>query len=257
MIHGLWHKGSGLGDQLFCYLAARITAERLGTSFAMYGDFKGKEFLPDVLGISVPPLPFHIEEPAGKIIIDSELALYEGKPYFDPEFYFIEDNTIVDGCRCQDQRYWAPYPFMDWLQTEPVKVPDDLCIIGFRGGEYSVIPELFLDKQYWVDAMNLMRKENPNIRFRVVTDDPTLAHACFPHLEVTHEISMDWRQVRYAKYAIIANSAFYILPRWLRHNEEAFSPPHEAVTIAPRYWARRNIKEWSTPQNYYPSFHYI
>lgn len=257
MIIGLWHPGSGLGDQLFCYLAARITAERLGVTFTMYGDFKGKDFINISPGTGVRPFPHHVEMPSGKIVIDTALPVYEGKTYYDPEFNFIQDNTIVDGCRCQDERYWENYPIAEWLATEPVGVPDDLCIIGFRGGEYSVIPELFLTKDYWVDAMNLIRKENPNMRFRVVTDDPQLAHACFPHLEVTHELSMDWRQIRYANCAIIANSAFYILPRWLNHFDGAMKDD-DPLTIAPRRWARRNVEgEWSTPQSYYPSFQYI
>lgn len=256
MIIGLWHPGSGVGDQLFCYLAARITAERLGVPFGMVGEFKGKSFLHLEPGVNVPS-SHHVELPAGKIVVDCDWPLYEGKRDFDPEFFFIKDNTIVDGCRSQDERYWKDYPIAEWLSTEVVDVPESLCIIGFRGGEYSHIPELFLTKDYWVDAMNRMRDEIPDIRFRIVTDDPDLARFLFPHIEVTHDIASDWKQVRHARYSIIANSAFYILPRWLRHHEAPYTPPFEPVTIAPRYWARRNIREWSTSQNYYPSFTYL
>lgn len=249
MVIGLWHKGSGLGDQLFCYLAARIAAQRLGVSFGMVGDFKGKDFITLDKGIQTKVFS-HVEEPAGKIIIDNDWPIYEGKAWYDPEFNFIEDNTIVDGCRCQDSRYFEDYPIDTWLQTEPLEMPDELCIIGFRGGEFSAIPELFLTKDYFVDAMNLIRQENPQVQFRVVTDDPGLARVCFPHLEVTHDISRDWRQVRHAKYCIIANSAFYILPALMNKNAKKI--------IAPRRWARRNVQgEWSTPQSYYKKFTYI
>lgn len=260
MVIGLWHPGSGLGDQLFCYLAARITAERLGVSFAMVGDFKGKNFLPHVKSQAPSPFSHHIETPAGKIILDCDLPIYEGKTYYDPEFNFIEDNTIVDGCRCQNERYWEGYPIHDWLVTEPVTVPEDVCIIGFRGGEYASVPDLFLTKDYWVDAMNWMRRNvSADIRFRIVTDDPELARTCFPHIEVTHEIASDWKSVRHARYSIIANSAFYILPRWIKHYEYRTLHGPDPITIAPRRWARRNIPggEWSTPQSYYPAFQYI
>lgn len=250
MIIGLWHPGSGLGDQLFCYLAARITAKRLDVPFTMVGEFKGRSFI-SLSDFQTIEIPHHVEMPAGKILLENYWPIYEGETCYDPEFNFIQDNTIVDGCRCQDERYWQDWRIWEWIKTEPVEVPDDLCIIGFRGGEYSVIPELFLPKDYYVEAMARIRRINPNIRFRVVTDDPQLAHTCFPHLEITHELSMDWRQIRYAKYAIIANSAFYILPRWIRHRQDG------AVTVAPRYWARRNIKEWSTPQNFYKGMTYI
>lgn len=256
MIIGLWHPGSGLGDQLFCYLAARITAERLGVPFGMVGEFKGRGFisLPAALSFEVP---HHVEMPAGKIIIENDWPVYEGKTYYDPEFNFIEDNTIVDGCRCQDVRYWKDSPISEWLTVEPIVVPDDVCIVGFRGGEYTTVPNLFLTKDYWVDAMNLMRKTNADMRFRIVTDDPELARVCFPHIEVTHEISSDWRQIRHARYSIIANSAFYILPRLLAHFDADISD-EDILTIAPRRWARRNLQgEWSTPQSYYPVFKYI
>jgi hypothetical protein len=87
--------------------------------------------------------------------------------------------------------------------------------------------------------------------FEVHTDDPELAQEFFPGYECIHDIKLNWRSVRYAKYAIIANSSFYILPRLLRHQEGEF------FTIAPRYWARRNTEEWSMPQNYYKKFTYI
>jgi len=251
MIYGLWHPGSGVGDQLFCYLGARITAERLGVPFTMVGEFKGNSFLNIDKGEDIE-IPHHIEMLAGKIIIDNDWPVYEGKSHFDPEFFFIEDNTIVDGCRLQDERYWAGYPINEWLQTEYVEVSDDLCIIGFRGGEYGMVPELFLTKDYFVEGMRLMREAKANIRFRIVTDDSDMARTCFPHIEITHELSMDWRQVRHAKYSIIANSAFFILPRLLRHAEGG------AYTVAPRRWARRNLQaEWSTSMNYYPVFKYI
>lgn len=257
MIIGLWHPGSGIGDQLFCYLAARITAERLGVPFTMVGEFKGDSFLKISRIDGTQANPHHVEMPAGKIVINNDWPVYEGRSYYDPEFNFIQDNTIVDGCRLQDERYWKDYPIHEWLQSEPVNVPDDLCVVGFRGGEYATVPDLFLTKDYWVSAMAEIRKIAPEIRFRVVTDDPALARVCFPHLEVTHEISSDWRQIRHARYSIIANSAFYILPRWLAHFEAEISD-EDFVTIAPRRWARRNLLgEWSTPQNFYPSFEYL
>lgn len=256
MIHGFFHPGSGVGDQLFCYLAARITADRLGVPFGMAGQFKGETFMPLRAPQSI--IPYTIERPAGKIVYQSDLPLYEGKRDFDPEFYFIKDESLVDGCRLQDERYWKDYSSSveEWLTTERIDVPDDLCIVGFRGGEYATVPELFLTKDYWVDAMNLMRSEVPNIRFRIVTDDPDLARFLFPHIEITHDVARDWKQIRHARYSIIANSAFYILPRWIKHSVSE-SIDEDVLTIAPRYWARRNIGEWSTSQNYYPSFRYI
>lgn len=241
MIIGLWHPGSGVGDQLFCYLAARITAERLGVPFTMVGKFKGESFIKIGEGISVS---YHVEMPAGKIIVENDWPIYEGKNYYDPEFNFIKDNTIIDGCRLQDERYWRGYPIEQWLKTEPIEVSEDVCVIGFRGGEYYSDRNLGLPKEYYYQAMSHF---TPNVRFHVHTDDVVLAKHFFPDLECIHDIGINWRSMRYAKHAIIANSAFYIIPRLLSGG----------ITFAPRYWARRNIKEWSTPQNYYSPFTYV
>jgi len=112
-----------------------------------------------------------------------------------------------------------------------------------------VYPDLFLTKDYWDTAIMMMKEINPNMKFQVHTDDPDLARILFPTFEVIHDISINWRSIRYAKYSIIANSSFYILPSLL--NEEV-----EKV-IAPRYWARRNTGEWAMPQNYYKGWVYI
>lgn len=260
MIIGTWHPGSGLGDQLFCYLAARRTAERLQVPWTMVGDFKGKEFIE----LEVPDegaILYKIEFPAGKIVIQSDFPVYEGKTYYDPEFNFIEDNTIVDGCRCQDQRYWGGRFIKDWLQVEPLDVSDNLCVLNFRGGEYAMIPSLFLGYDYWLMAINKMKEINPQMRFEVHTDDPELAENFFRTLlpeftvidnkQISHSqhtnMGLNWRALRYAKYAIISNSAFAIIPRLLNGN----------VTIAPRWWSARNSQGPWPPQSYYPIFQYI
>lgn len=167
---------------------------------------------------------------------------------YDPEINFIEDDTIIDG-EFQDPRYWEhKLPEIgQWLKVEPLDIADDVCVIGFRGGEYAVYPDLFLTKEYFTQAMRRMYDKNENIKFEVHTDDIGLAQQFFPAFNIIHDIGINWRAMRYAKHAIIANSSFYILPRLLSGG----------VTIAPRYWARRNIKVWALPQNYYSQFTYI
>jgi len=122
-----------------------------------------------------------------------------------------------------------------------------VCVIGFRGGEFYVFPELGLPKEYFEEAKILMLQKNINMKFEVHTDDPELAKQFFPDYKIIKDIGINWRSMRYAKNAIIANSSFYILPRLLSGG----------FTIAPRYWARYNTKEWNRPDNYYPQFKYI
>lgn len=252
MIIGIFHQGSGLGNQLHRYVATRVRAADLGVEWGMVYNpdgsgkeegFKGKSFMAIDYGRPWPNNP-----PKNKWLeMGIKVDNVDVRPY-DPEFNFIKDDTIIDG-EFQDERYWEhrEKEVDEWLKVEPLEMPDDLCVIGFRGGEFAVYPDLFLTKGYWGEGIAKMRDVNPNMRFEVHTDDPSLAQQYFPEFKVTHNIGLNWRSMRYAKYAIIANSSFFILPRWLRNG----------VTIAPRYWGRRNIKVWSLPQNYYSRFTYL
>lgn len=250
MIYGLIHPGSGLGNQLFRYVATRVLSDELGVLFSMVGrgNFKGKPFMDLDMGES-NMVKHHIEYPAGKIIVDGLWNEWEEKTnYYNPEFNFIEDNTIIDGEFQSIQYFGERLPDIDWwLRVEELNVPDDVCVIGFRGGEFYMFKELGLSIEYFKAGIEIMKKINKDMKFEVHTDDPELASKFFPDYKIIHDIGINWRSMRYAKYAIIANSSFYILPRLL----------NSGMTIAPRYWARRNIKEWSRPDNYYPQFKYI
>lgn len=255
MIYGFIHPGSGLGNQLFRYVATRTLAEDKGYDFSMINraGFKGASFMNLDMGKSVTSdMWFSVEEPAGKVIPYSILPLWEEKTnYYNPEFNFIEDNTIIDG-EFQDERYFNIGKVDEWLKTERLDVLDYVCVIGFRGGEFGVFPELFLPPEYWQKSVDMMRKANPNMKFEVHTDDEVLAKQFFPEFKIIHDVDINWRSMKYAKYAIIANSSFYILPRLLAHWLKK-----EPITIAPRFWARHNTGEWSMPQNYYKQFKYI
>lgn len=263
MIYGLWHSGSGLGNMLHRYIATRVLAKDKDVPFSMIGaEFKGDSFMKLFTGFP-NDIKYHIEVPAGKIVVDEDIPLWEEKTsYYNPEFNFIEDNTIIDG-EFQDERYFEHQlnEVDQWLKVEPMEMPDNVCVIGFRGGEFALFPELFLTPDYWQDAMKEMISINPGMRFEVHTDDKELAQEYFkfdPEIKVIHDIGINWRSMRYAKHAIIANSSFYILPRLLRHTIRKYPLVKEfPITIAPRYWARRNTKEWSMPQNYYKGWIYI
>jgi hypothetical protein len=246
MIIGIFHEGSGLGNQLARYVMTRVKALDQGMDFGMVGNFKADSFMKIDRGVTVP-FTSHVELPAGKVVIESDFPIYQEDP-FNPNYGFkVEDNTIIDG-EFQGEKYYEHRrkEIDEWLKVEPLYMPEDLCIIGFRGGEYRYT-DWFLPKEYWDRAIDIMRARGVT-RFRVVTDDPATASRFFPDVEVTHEIGMDWRQVKYAKNLIIANSSFYILPAWL--NESAY-------TIAPTFWAGYNKGRWHLSQNEYKQFHYI
>lgn len=259
MLAGFFHKGSGLGDQIYRYITVRSIAKDKGFHFGMYNfhNWKGASFMDIDEGSS----PRFADAPAQWTEKDVRENGVDIRSY-DPEINFITDNTVIDG-NFEDSKYWAHHmdDMVDWLRVEELQVPDDVCVIGFRGGEYASIPELFLGKDYWNLAVANMRHLGVT-KFEVHTDDPALARQFFPDFTVIDneqqahsqhsQMGFNWRSIRYAKHAIIANSAFYPIPRLLKHHEDK-----NALTIAPRYWARRNQKIWARPSCYYPQFTYL
>lgn len=260
----IWN-GQGMGNQLHSMIATRIRALDLGVDFGIAHPerFKGSQFL---------DFDFGKEVVGGETLKEGDIPLtlpigisnyYREKEFrdssgvdirgVDPEFFFIEDNTKLEGL-FQSEQIWEhrEQEVNEWLKVEPLEMPDDLCVIGYRGGEFSIYPDLFLTPEYWTEGIRKMREINPNMRFEVHTDDRLLALSFFNgdlkmDIPVIHDIGLNWRSMRYAKYAIIANSSFGILPRWL----------NKGITIAPRFWGRRNTKVWSLPQNFTKRFTYL
>lgn len=261
MIAGVFHEGSGLGDQLFRYITVRTLAESKGREWAMLNstDFKGDFFLNQ--NWPLQKLNYPNSEWNEKDVRDSQGNDIRS---FDPEINFVEDNTVIDGS-FEDSKYWGHNlnNISKWLAVEPLTVSDDTCLIGFRGGEYATQPDLFLGPSYHTKAFDEINKKKNFKEYHVHTDDPGLAEKSFPdyvkivdNQPISHSkhtnMDFNWRSMRYAKYAMIPNSAFYILPRLLKHYEDP-----TAITIAPRYWARRNTKVWARPACYYKEFTYI
>lgn len=275
MIAGIFHEGSGLGDQLFRYITVRTLAEDKGFKWGMFNpqNFKGEFFRTDE--ITEPPRNViddggglkHIDMPAKE---EKNVHDKNGNDIrsFDPEIALVEDNFVIDGS-FEDSKYWGHNldNISKWLAVEPLNIPNSTLITGFRGGEYASIPELFLPKKYYTMALvKMMYLAEPLFKFEIHTDDPTLAReflntgepiqTIIDNQPISHSkhtnMALNWRTARYAKYAIIPNSAFFILPRLLKHFEDP-----TAVTIAPRYWAGHNQKIWKRPACYYPQFTYI
>lgn len=231
MIKGIFHSGSGLGNMLHRYVATRCLALEKGEDFGMVAPelFKGKLFMN--LDMGKADSEYDIEYPAGKV---------------------VPKNTegVIDG-EFQNEEVWEKHidQVREWLKVEPPEMIDNHCVINFRGGEYVGIQDLFLPLDYWELAIKKMKEINPDMQFEVHTDDPVTAEYFFPDFPIYSDIAYNWTAIRYAKYLILSNSSFAILPAHLNENVKKI--------IAPKYWARYNTKEWINPDNNYKQFEYI
>src|SRR3990167_4561075 len=199
MISGIFHQGSGLGNQLHRYVGSKVLALDRGEIHCMVAPelFKGSSFMD--LPMIDAERSYHIEYPAGKVVVDDPKSITLVDEEFQGERDFMHRIGEV----------------REWLRVEILDMSSDLCVIGFRGGEYKIFPELYLPKEYWEKAVGKMREINPDMRFEVHTDDPAEAFAMLGELlpagtSFIHDMGLNWRSVRYAKYLIVANSSFYI-----------------------------------------------
>lgn len=242
MIAGIFHQGSGLGNQLFRYVATRVLALDKGYDWGMLWpeNFKAISFMDIDIRLALGDFKEWYE----KKVVENGIDIRG----YDPEFNFIQDGTVIDG-EFQDERYFEHRlpEIREWLKVKPLNEKDDVCVINFRGGEFALFPDLFLTKDYWDKAMEMKKAEGVKL-FEVHTDDRKTAELFFPEFPIYQDMGLNWRSIRYAKHLILSNSSFAILPALLNENVKV---------IAPRYWARRNTGVWALPQNYYRKFTYI
>lgn len=251
MIAGIFHQGSGLGNQLARYVFTRCLALDKGFEFGMVNPhlFKGAGFLNIDMGKTAEGLIHLYEEKRVNNENGVDIRGYDFEGILN-----IKDNTRVDG-ELQGEKYYEHHKdeIREWLNVEPFDFPipfaepENVCVLAFRGGEYVGVPDLFLPKEYWYNAMENMRKFNPKIKFGVVTDDIATAQEFFPNFPIRHEIGEDWRSIRSAHNLILSNSSFGILPAWLGNAKHI---------ISPWGWARYNLGFWAMQQNKIKGWHY-
>ncbi len=231
MIAGIFHAGSGLGNQLFRYIGTRTMCDNRFEEHSMVAPelFKGKDFMK--LHIPNAGLEYKIEPNTGKVIIED-----------------LKDVYVVDA-EFQSELNWDIRDVRMWILVEPMELPDDLCIISHRGGEYTLYSDLYLPNEYWNKAIKMMREINPNMRFEVQTDDVASARMQFSNFFIIHDIAHNWRAIRYAKYLIVGNSSFSILPSLMNENVKKI--------IAPKFHAGYNKGYWQEPNNHYRKYEYV
>lgn len=233
MIAGIFHEGSGLGNQLFRYVGTRVLALDRGEEHGMVGptSFKGQSFMD--LDIKQAGVSYGVKYPEGKAVIRDLNGVTVVDAEFQNEVYFMHR---IDEVR-------------EWLKVEPMEMPEDVCVISHRGGEYTVFPDLYLTNEYWDKAIKFMLEINPNMKFEVQTDDPHSASLQFPNFPIVHDIAHNWRSIRYAKYLIVGNSSFSILPSLINEDVKKI--------VAPLYHAGHNKGDWQDPNNCYKKYIYV
>jgi hypothetical protein len=263
--------GQGFGNQLFCYVIARCVALDNNCEFGTVGqglfgaprwNQKGTYFMDIDLGVDSEKSDFKNVYSERSIRCFFDTCLHD-KTHgcdispFDEDLPRVPDGTLIYG-NMQSEKYFIHRKdeIKKWLKIKPEYdfydfYQDDLCIINIRGGEYSGLKELFLERKYWLNGIDNMRKINPMMRFLIITDDPKAAKKVLPEVTAYHfDLAKDYVSIKNAKYLLLSNSSFAFFP--------AFTSETIEFIIAPKYWARHNVSNgyWATGQNIYTGWNY-
>lgn len=168
---------------------------------------------------------------------------------FQADIFDIQDCTKMYIPCGQDARYYNKEKLLKWfkireenkdfykaqLKENGIILDENLTVINIRGGEYRGVPSLILRKEYWQDAIKIMKDRNPKMKFICITDDISYGNNILDFkIPVMHfSIGGDYYVINNAKNLILSNSSFAIFPTWLNDNDP--------FVIAPRYWARHNV----------------
>jgi hypothetical protein len=263
-----FYDGQGLGNQLWLYVVTRCKALELGVGFGIKSPekFKGFSLFDLDFGEQIyggdgpeggPPakLPDGIRNYFREKLERHPITGQDVTTYSN-DWNLIQPSTKIDG-NFQGEKYIEKFKneIHGWLRiVDPQDIEqtkEDLCVVNFRGGEYRSIRQVFLPKQYWADAREKMLDINPNMKFKVVTDDEETAEKFFDASEISHQsLRQDYIDINSAKYLIVANTSFAWFPSWLNTNLE--------LCIAPKYWWGYNTAEyWACGYNLTSTFVYL
>ncbi|MFA7315470.1 MAG: glycosyl transferase [Candidatus Paceibacterota bacterium] len=264
------YEGQGLGNQIWCYVVTRVITKDKGYDFGIMHpeNFKGLDFMDldfgrPIIGGNGPEGERPFSLPEGVKYYYSEHKIVHPVSMADIRIYDknlinVPDDTKIDGVM-QDEQYilHRKNEIRGWLKIKNEYdcfdySSEDICIINFRGGEFSRHKELYLTQKYWNDAVAQMQQIKKGLKFIVITDDIVNAKKFFPQYEVLHfNIGKDYSIIKNAYYLILSNSSFAWFPAWLSDNLK--------YCIAPKYWGRHNISDgyWSCGYNITSGWHYL
>jgi hypothetical protein len=264
--------GQGLGNQLACYVTTRAIAADREVDFGIYdphkcwGDKryndKGLYFMDLDMGKSVD--------------IDKIELFYNEKEYryftntnhhdstqgcwvniTDEQLKNIPDNSHILGImQGPDYFYHRIEEVKQWLKIKPEYdnynfSSDDICILNVRA---NLDGNVFLPREYWINAINHMLDINPNMTFLTITENSAVVKQFLPELaDNVHDfgIGEDYSIIKNAKYLIASNSSFSIFPSLTSNTLKKI--------IAPKYMLRHNVSDgyWSCGYNIYPTYTYM
>ena len=219
-----------LGNHMFQYALCRLVALKNGYNFFIpYSGHLGKCFPGIDLGINDGNTygffgDSNTQEYNARVFDVPDFTNLHG--YFQTEKYFEGHEDLV--------KSWFPIDadndnIKQILEKYSV---EEYCYIHIRGsnnkGSY-----IMLDKYYYLNGIEEVKKLKKDIKFVIITDDYDVSKLYFPELDViSSNVMDDFKAMYFSKYAIISNSTFSWWSCWLSD---------KIITIAPNRWYNHNV----------------
>jgi len=220
-----------LGNHMFQYAICRITALKNGFNFYIPDPGRLHNCFPGIdLGKIDGDIKYHYS--------DSQTQQYS------PGVFSVSDYTNIWGY-FQSEKYFEGFENLvkEWfkieLDSETEKIlnkynVEDYCFLNIRGSG-NVNSDIMLPKSYFEEAMKVIQKLKPKIKFVIVTDDQEISSQYFPGIDVlSNSVMIDFKLLYFSKYSIISNSTFSWWSCWLSEKE---------VVLAPEFWYNYNKKD--------------
>jgi hypothetical protein len=256
MIYINFKNGQGLGNQLWLYIVGISVAKKIKTNLKIlnYKNFVGKYFLKLKYTKSNFIKIKHIFYE--KFYYDKEIKYISH--FFDEKILNIKKNTLLEGY-FQDERYFfkkkinlKKYIIFKKIDSfNSLSLDKKTCVINIRGGEYKRHKEFILPKKYWIDSINLMKK-NGIKNFIIVTDDKKYCEKFLPGYPIiSNSIEKSFLYLYKAKNLIVSNSTFSYFPISMQDKKP--------FVLAPAYWGRHTSlkKRWAAISNFYSNWNWI
>jgi hypothetical protein len=245
--------GQGLGNQLFCYVATRMLAHKLGYDFGIGGLRNAGDSRVNKKGFYFMNLDYGKEVPGGLARYDeyrhgafTDSWIKTDIRLTDKNLFTLPDDTIIYG-NLQSEEYFCNRLDLvkDWLKVGQEYEHMDtngknICVMNFRGGDMVGNAGGFVPRSYWLKAIDNMLQYNSNMEFCIVTDDVKTANAMLPEYPAYHEdVAWDYVAIKNARNVICSTSTFACFPLWTSKTLE--------YCIAPKYWFHHNLSKgwWS------------
>lgn len=231
-------------NQVFQYAFLRCYAEENGFDFANPPWVGDQLFMVQEGNRDLPELPFRQEQSAYRLR-DCNIA---NAPRTFP-------NTDLQGFFQYDMRYYAPY--RDILERDLAfrppydgyaaqirnffeSCPGPVAAIHLRRGDYGTGVFFIPPNAWYVDWLNQLRTEYPDLSVYIATDDPGAIGSDFDAFDVltadrlglpNHDIDFfaDFAAMACADYLAVANSSFSFLAAILNRTAKGFARPSLAA----------------------------